>query len=152
MRCHLGSGDSSMHWSHTFNSTRMLVHIFCPPVFISFHFLFLLSSFFFAHIFIGILIPLCFPLCASTPLCIATCILPCTGFIFIIIIFYIVDVPQVWQHAQLCTLQGLRARSPTQQSDGLPDRRSSDVRAPTSPPTHPPIPTTMHLLHPLQSP
>ena len=63
-----------------------------------------------------------------------------------------VNAPQVWQHTQICTHLRLRARSPMQQSDGPPDQQSSDACSPTSPPTHPPIPTTTCHLCPLQSP
>ena len=34
-----------------------------------------------------------------------------------------IDVPQeAWQHERICTQQGLRAMSPMQQSDGLPEQ------------------------------
>ena len=62
------------------------------------------------------------------------------------------DAPQARQHARICTQRGLRDRSPTQRSDGPPGRRSDNTRAPTSPPTHPLIPTTARLRRPLRPP
>ena len=62
------------------------------------------------------------------------------------------DAPQARQQARICTQRGLRDRSPMQRSDGPPGRRSDNTRAPTSPPTHPLIPTAARLLRPLRSP
>ena len=59
------------------------------------------------------------------------------------------DALQARQHAQICTQRGLRAGSPTQWSEGPPERRSSKARTPTSPPTHPLILMATRLLRPL---